>query len=122
VVIVASGPMVPLALEAAEILAKDGKQAAVVDNPFVNRPDLDTIQPLVTAAGGRLVTVEDHQILGGMGAILVHALSLAGASLKTAAIGMRGEFGRSAYSARELYEHYGMGPKDIAAAARKLAS
>ena len=120
VVLVASGPMVPLALEAAEVLAKEGKQAAVVDNPFVNRPDLATIQPLVAAAGGRLVTVEDHQIVAGMGAILVHALCLAGASLKTAAIGMKGEFGRSAYSARELYEHYGMGPQDIATAARKL--
>ena len=122
VVIVASGPMVPFALEAAEILGKDGKQAAVVDNPFVNRPDLGTIQPLVAAAGGRLVTVEDHQIVAGMGAILVHALCQAGTSPKTIAIGMKGEFGRSAYSARELYEHYGMGPKDIAAAARKLLS
>jgi transketolase len=114
--------MVPLALEAAELLAKDGKQAAVVDNPFVNRPDLATLQPLVTAAGGKMVTVEDHQIVAGMGAILVHALCLAGVSLKTPAIGMKGEFGRSAYSARELYDHYGMGPKDIAAAARKLIS
>jgi transketolase len=114
--------MVPLALEAAEILAKEGKQAAVIDNPFVNRPDLGTIAPAVTAAGGRLVTVEDHQITGGMGAMLVHALAIQGVSLKTAAIGMNGEFGRSAYSARELYEHFRMGPKDIAAAVRKLSS
>ncbi len=120
VVIVASGPMVPLALEAAELLAKDGKQATVIDNPFVNRPDLATITPALAEAGGRLVTVEDHQIVGGMGAMLVHALNLSGVGVKTAAIGMKGEFGRSAYSARELYEHFGMGPKDIAEAARKL--
>ncbi len=120
VAIVACGPMVPLALEAAELLAKEGKQAAVVDNPFVNRPDLATISPVIAAAGGRLVTAEDHQIVGGMGAILVHALNLAGIGVKSAAIGMKGEFGRSAYSARELYEHFGMGPKDIAEAARKL--
>ena len=120
VVIVASGPMVPLALEAAELLAKDGKQAAVIDNPFVNRPDLATITPALAEAGGRLVTVEDHQIVGGMGAMLVHALNLAGVGVKCASIGMRGEFGRSAYSARELYEHFGMGPKDIVEAARKL--
>ena len=120
VAIVACGPMVPLALEAADLLAKEGKQAAVIDNPFVNRPDLATISPAVAEAGGRLVTVEDHQILGGMGAILVHALNLAGIAVKSAAIGMKGEFGRSAYSARELYEHFGMGPKDIAEAARKI--
>ncbi len=120
VVIVASGPMVPLALEAAELLAKDGKQATVIDNPFVNRPDLATITPALAEAGGRLVTVEDHQVVGGMGAMLVHALNLSGVGVKSAAIGMKGEFGRSAYSARELYEHFGMGPKDIVEAARKL--
>ena len=122
VVLVACGPMVPLALEAADILAQAGQQATVIDNPFVNRPDLGTIAPAVQAAGGRLVTVEDHQIVGGMGAMLVHALAIQGVALKTAAIGMKGEFGRSAYSARELYEHFGMGPKDIAQAARKLSS
>ncbi|MCX6935519.1 MAG: thiamine pyrophosphate-dependent enzyme, partial [Verrucomicrobia bacterium] len=122
VVLVACGPMVPLALEAAERLAKDGKQAAVIDNPFVNRPDLATIGTAVAAAGGKLVTIEDHQIVGGMGAMLVHALSLSGVSVKAAAIGMKGVFGRSAYSALELYEHFGMGPKDIADAARKLCS
>ena len=111
-----------MALEAAEILAKEGRQAAVIGSPFVNRPDLATIAPVVKAAGGRLVTAEDHQIIGGMGAMLVHALAIQGIPLKTAAIGMHGEFGRSAYSARELYEHFGMGPKDIAAAVRKLSS
>jgi transketolase len=120
VAIVACGPMVPLALEAAELLAKDGKQAAVIDSPFVNRPDLATISPVIAEAGGKLVTAEDHQIVGGMGAMLVHALNLAGVGVRSAAIGMEGEFGRSAYSARELYEHFGMGSKDIAEAARKL--
>ena len=122
VVLVACGPMVSLALEAAELLAKEGKEATVIDNPFVNRPDLKTIAPAITAASGRLVTIEDHQVVGGMGSMLVHALAVAGVALKTVAIGMQGEFGRSAYSARELYDHFGMGTKDILAAARKLLS
>ena len=122
VVLVACGPMVPLALEAAEILAQGGTHAAVIDNPFVNRPDLATIGAAVKAAGGKLVTVEDHQIVGGMGAMLLHGLVLAGVSCRAASIGMTGEFGRSAYSAGELYAHFGMGPKDIAAAAQKLCA
>lgn len=122
VVLVACGPMVPLALEAAEILAKGGTQATVIDNPFVNRPDLATIGAAVKAAGGKVVTVEDHQIVGGMGAMLLHGLVLAGVSCHAASIGMKGEFGRSAYSAGELYAHFGMGPKDIAAAAQKLCA
>ena len=92
VAIVACGPMVPLALEAAELLAKDGKQAAVIDSPFVNRPDLATISPVIAEAGGKLVTAEDHQIVGGMGAMLVHALNLAGVGVRSAAIGMKGAF------------------------------
>ena len=120
VTLVACGPLVPLALEAAELLAKDGKQASVIDNPFVNRPDVATIGGVLAETGGRLVTAEDHQVVGGMGAMLVHALNLAGIGVKSAAIGMRGEFGRSAYSARELYDHFGMGPKHIAEAAGKL--
>jgi transketolase len=122
VVLVACGPMVPLALEAAESLEKAGIHAAVIDNPFVNRPDLETIGEAVQSAGGKVVTVEDHQIVGGMGAMLLHALILAGVSCRAASIGMRGEFGRSAYSAGELYDHFGMGPKDIAAAAQKLCA
>jgi transketolase len=122
VVLVACGPMVPLALEAAEILAQGGTHAAVIDNPFVNRPDLVTIGAAVKAAGGKLVTVEDHQIVGGMGAMLLHGLILAGVSCRAASIGMTGEFGRSAYSAGELYAHFGMAPKDIAAAAQKLCA
>jgi len=122
VVLVACGPMVPLALEAAEILAQGGTHAAVIDNPFVNRPDIATIGAAVKAAGGKLVTVEDHQIVGGMGAMLLHGLVLAGVSCRAASIGMTGEFGRSAYSAGELYAHFGMGPKDIAAAAQKLCA
>jgi transketolase C-terminal domain/subunit len=49
-------------------------------------------------------------------------LILAGVSCRATSIGMRGEFGRSAYSAGELYDHFGMGPKDIAAAAQKLCA
>ena len=94
----------------------------MIDNPFVNRPDLATIGAAVKAAGGKLVTVEDHQIVGGMGAMLLHGLVLAGVSCRAASIGMTGEFGRSAYSAGELYAHFGMGPKDIAAAAQKLCA
>lgn len=121
-VVVACGPMVPLALEAAEILAKEGKQVTVIDNPFVNRPDLATVQPRLAAAEGRLVTVEDHQVVGGMGAMMIHALCLAGTPLKALSIGMKGEFGRSAYHAKELYDHFGMGVKDVVAAVRKLSS
>ena len=83
-------------------------------------PTLDGALAWLDCRVERALTAGDHEIVGGMGAMLVHALNLAGIAVKSAAIGMKGEFGRSAYSARELYDHFGMGPGDIAEAVRKL--
>ena len=55
-------------LEAAKLLAVKSKSATVINNPFVNRVDLETIGAAVQACGGRLVTIEDHQVVGGIGA------------------------------------------------------
>ena len=63
------------AIEAGKQLAEAGVKATVINNPFVNRVDVDTIGNAVQTAGGRLVTIEDHQVVGGMGAQLSHALS-----------------------------------------------
>lgn len=120
VVLVGCGPLFSKAVEAAKLLEAQGVSATVVNYPFVNRPDLDTLAPLVTRAGGRLVTIEDHQVVGGMGAQLSHALSGAGVRHQIATLGIHGEFGQSAYVAEHLYEKHGLtGPK-MAEAARKL--
>lgn len=120
VVLVGCGPLFGKAVEAARLLEAQGVSAAVVNHPFVNRPDLDTLAPLVSGAGGRLVTIEDHQVVGGMGAQLSHALSGAGVRHQIATLGIHGEFGQSAYVAEHLYEKHGLtGPK-MAAAALKL--
>ncbi|HMO64954.1 MAG TPA: transketolase C-terminal domain-containing protein, partial [Verrucomicrobiota bacterium] len=107
-------------VEAAKLLEAQGVAATVINNPFVNRPDLDTIAPLVTRAGGRLVTIEDHQVVGGMGAQLSHALSGAGVRHHIATLGIHGEFGQSAYVAEHLYEQHGLTGPQMAAAALKL--
>lgn len=120
VVLVGCGPLFSKAVEAAKLLEARGVSATVINNPFVNRPDLDTIAPLVAKAGGRLVTIEDHQVVGGMGAQLSHALSGAGVRHQVATLGIHGEFGQSAYVAEHLYEKHGLtGPK-MAEAALKL--
>ncbi len=121
VVLVGSGPLFSKCLEAAKILATHGKSATVINAPFINRPDLDTIAPAVRRAGGRLVTIEDHQIVGGMGAQLSHALSQTGEPHRIITLGIPGEFGQSAYLAEELYQKYGLtGPKMAEAALRLI--
>lgn len=120
VVLVGTGVLVNKALEAGQLLAAHGIQATVVGNPFVNRPDLETIGPAVRRCQGRLVTIEDHQQIGGMGAQLSHALSQAGVPHRLRTLGIRGEFGQSAYLAEHLYEKHGLTGPAMANAARDL--
>lgn len=112
--IVATGAMVLEALEAAEELKKSGVQASVVNHPFINQPDVATIGAQVTQCQGKLITLEDHQVKGGMGALLHHALGQAGIQVQTKSIGIPGHFGRSAYYAKELYQSFGMDGKSVA--------
>jgi transketolase len=120
VVLVSCGSVLGHAIEAANILAKEGVAAAVVNNAFINRIDIKTIGPLLDKAGGKLVTLEDHQIVCGMGAQLTHALALSGRIVKARALGIRGQFGQSAYLADHLYAKHGMDALSMASAAREL--
>lgn len=108
VVLVGCGPLLSKAIRAGELLAERGIRATVINNPFINRVDVETIGPAVQRAKGRLVTIEDHQVIGGMGSQLSHALSQAGIEHRVHSLGIRGEFGQSAYIAEHLYEHHGL--------------
>ena len=119
-VLVGCGPLLGKAIEAGQLLLARGIRAAVVNNPFVNRVDLATLGPLVEACQGRLVTIEDHQVVGGMGAQLSHALCAAGIRHRIRSLGIAGEFGQSAYLAEHLYEKHGLTGPAMAAAAAEL--
>lgn len=120
VVLIGCGTLVGKAIEAGRLLAAAGIHATVINNAFVNRVDLETIGPAVRACGGRVVTIEDHQIVGGMGAQVSHALSNAGVAHRLASLGIRGEFGQSAYLADQLYQRHGLTAEAMVQAARSL--
>ncbi len=119
VVLIGTGPLLIKAIEAGKKLAEIGIQATVINNPFINRVDLETIGGAVRACG-RLVTIEDHQIVGGMGAQVSHALSQAGIPHTASTLGIPGEFGQSAYLAEQLYQHHGLTADKMVAAAKAL--
>ena len=120
VVLIGTGTLLNKAIEAGKILQEKGVSATVINNPFINRVDLETIGAAVRKCGGRVVTIEDHQIVGGMGAQVSHALSRAGIAHTIKSLGIDGEFGQSAYLAEQLYEQHGLtGPK-MAQAAQSL--
>ncbi|MBU6400470.1 MAG: transketolase, partial [Verrucomicrobia bacterium] len=120
VALIACGPLVGRTLEAGEKLSEKGIRAAVINNPFINRVDLATIGAAVQACGGRVVTIEDHQVVGGMGAQVSHALSQAGIAHRMRSLGIQGEFGQSAYVAEHLYEKHGLTATKLVEAAEGL--
>lgn len=120
VVLIGCGVLVNQAIEAGKLLAAKGVRATVINNPFVNQVDLATIGAAVKNCGGKVVTIEDHQIIGGMGAQVSHTLSRAGIAHSVKSLGIRGEFGQSAYLAEELYIRHGLTAPEMAAAALTL--
>ncbi len=120
ITLIGSGPLFSKAQQAAEILREAGVSATVISNPFVNQVDIDTIGAAVSKTNGKVVTIEDHQIVGGMGAQVSHALSASGVAHQIKTLGIDGEFGQSAYMAEHLYEKHGLTGPDMAAAAKAL--
>ncbi|HTD66021.1 MAG TPA: transketolase C-terminal domain-containing protein [Candidatus Limnocylindria bacterium] len=120
VVLIGCGPLLDKAINASKKLAELGVKATVINNPFINHVDVETIGAAVKAANGCVVTIEDHQIINGMGAQLSHALSQAGIAHRIKTLGIPGEFGRSAYVAEHLYQHYGLTTEKMVEAAQEL--
>lgn len=103
--IVATGLMVSEALAAAEMLAKDGIEAKVLN--------IHTIKPLdeeliISAAKetGKVVTVEEHSVIGGLGSAVCDVLSEK-APTPVKKIGVYDRFGESG-PAVKLLEKYGL--------------
>lgn len=120
VVLIGCGVLVNKAIEAGKLLAEKGVKATLINNPFVNQVDLETIGAAVKNCGGKVVTIEDHQVIGGMGAQVSHALSNAGIPHTLKSLGIHGEFGQSAYLAEELYVKHGLTAPKMADAALAL--
>lgn len=119
VTIAAGGALVPQALKAAKELEGQGIGAVVVNPSIINHPDTRVLAECLRKTGGRLVTAEDHQLIGGMGAMLCHALLQEGVEFKVKSLGVQGEFGQSAYKAVELYEKHGLDAKGIVRAVKE---
>ena len=105
VTIIATGLCVSSALEAAKMLEADGIDAKVINIHTIKPLDED----LVVAAAketGRVVTVEEHSVIGGLGSAVCDVLS-AKAPTKVLKIGINDVFGESG-PAVELIHKYGL--------------
>ncbi|MFG0317125.1 MAG: 1-deoxy-D-xylulose-5-phosphate synthase [Planctomycetota bacterium JB042] len=75
--LVGLGPMAYLAMEAAARLAEEGIDVAVVNPRFVKPLDVELLSTCA-AETGLLVTIEEHQVMGGFGSAVLEALALRG--------------------------------------------
>lgn len=116
VALIACGPLVYRALQAAESLKKDGISALVINAHTIKPLDEKAILAAAKKCGA-VVTVEEHQIAGGLGGAVSEYLSK---TLPTPQefIGVHDRFGESG-KPDELIEHFGMGVSHIVAAAKK---
>ena len=110
VTIVATGLPVSNCLEAAEKLAADGIDAKVINIHTIKPLDEDLI---VAAAQetGKVVTVEEHSVIGGLGSAVCDALAEK-APTKVMKIGINDTYGESG-PAVELVKKYGLDADSI---------
>lgn len=115
--IVATGLCVSSALDAADLLEKDGISARIIN--------IHTIKPLdeeilVKAAKetGKIVTVEEHSVIGGLGAAVCETLS-GKMPVPVKRIGVNDVYGESGPAAK-LIEKYGLDGKGIYASVKEF--
>ena len=117
VTIIACGLMVSESLKALEILKSEGINAALVDMHAIKPLDSQTVLSFAEKTGA-VVTVEDNNILGGLGSAVAEAL---GENLPTPMerVGIGDCFGESG-DPDALFEKYGMSARHIAEAAKRV--
>lgn len=117
VTIAACGVEVAEALAAADTLADEGISAEVIDVACIKPIDVETLVASVSKTG-RIVTCEEHSVLGGMGSAVSEVLSEA-CPVPTRRVGIADVFGTSGEPA-ELMEHFGLTAPHIVEAAKEL--
>lgn len=117
VAIIAIGDMVIRALEAADLLDKSGIRARVLDMHTLKPVDKGAVVKAAEQTGA-IVTVEDHNILNGLGSAVAEVV-VENRPVPMERIGLRDTFAESGQY-EELLEKYGLNTRHITEAARKV--
>lgn len=115
VTIVATGLMVAAALEAAEALAASGVSAEVINIHTIKPLDADLIVESARRTG-RVVTCEEHSVIGGLGSAVCDALAER-YPVPVKKVGVNDVFGESG-PAVDLLHKYGLDAEGIVSAVR----
>lgn len=117
IALIANGDTVRLAIEAAKILAKDGISARVLDMHTIKPLDVEAVTAAVNEIG-KIITIEDHNILNGLGSAVCEVSAEMGKGI-VKRVGIRDQFGQSAPYER-LLEMNGITVEQIVKLAKEL--
>lgn len=117
IALIACGPLVYNALYAASDLSEEGIGTIVINNHSVKPMDEKCVIDAAKRAGA-VVTIEEHQVSGGMGGAVAEVLSQ-NHPVPMEFIGVHDSFGQSG-NPDELMVHYGMDRESIKKACRKV--
>ena len=117
--IVATGLMVPYALEARELLKEEGIDAEVINIHTIKPIDRELIEKTARKTGA-IVTAEEHNVNGGLGSAVAEVLCET-YPVPMMRVGTQDVFGKSGKPA-ELFEEYGLTAKNIAENVKKAIS
>lgn len=94
VTVIATGMMVQMALKAAERLAEEGLSVRVLDMHTIKPLDVEAVQACIDETG-KIITVEDHNILNGLGSAVADVVAESGRAVLRR-VGIQDQFGMSA--------------------------
>jgi transketolase len=117
ITLIANGVLVCQALAAAEMLAKEGIHARVLNMSTVRPLDNEAVQAAATETGG-IVTAEEHTVFGGLGSAVAEVV-VSTHPVPMRILGVPGVFAPTG-SASWLLEHFGLTAQGIFDAALEL--
>lgn len=117
--IVATGTMVAPALEAAKQLEAKGIDAAVINVHTIKPFDEETIRSYANQCS-KIITVEEHSVIGGLGSAVCEAVAAAG-GCRVERMGIRDRFGQSG-DLGELLDYYELTDRHIVSKAVELSN
>ncbi|MDO9377460.1 MAG: transketolase C-terminal domain-containing protein [Nocardioidaceae bacterium] len=116
--IIATGIGVQGAVGAAGLLAAEGIEVRVLDALWLKPFDVDGVLAAMSETGG-ILTVEDHNVMGGLGSAVAEVIAESGGSTRFRRHGIQDEYALIG-PPTHLWRHYGLDPAGIATRARAL--
>lgn len=117
VTIIANGLMVAEAIEAGKQLEKDGINAEIINIATIKPLDKELVAASARKTG-KVITVEEHNIVGGLGEAVCSALSEE-YPVPVKRIGINDEFGHSG-PAKDLLKQFGLSAENIVKVAKEF--